>query len=60
MMHRSYDIQTHRTSGLGILEDYPWLLRPDAFYRVWLVRLERVESNLFVADLNYALSDPKE
>ena len=41
-------------------EAFEFRLRQDAFYRVWLVRLERVESNLFVADLNYALSDPKE
>ena len=59
-MHRSYDIQTHRTSGLGILEDYPWLLRPDAFYRVWLLGLERVEGNLFVVDMKYVKYYPHE
>ncbi|RPD55366.1 hypothetical protein L226DRAFT_468866 [Lentinus tigrinus ALCF2SS1-7] len=45
---------------LSQYHDYPWRLRPDAFYRVWLVGLERVENNVFVADLKYVKDYPNE
>ncbi|EJF57986.1 hypothetical protein DICSQDRAFT_173353 [Dichomitus squalens LYAD-421 SS1] len=53
-------VEQQRTSRLSHYEVFEFRLRQDAFYRVWLVRLERVESNLFIADLNYAVSDPDE
>lgn len=45
---------------LSSLPDYPWLLRPDAFYKVWLLGIERVENNVFVADLRYIKKYPNE
>ncbi|KAI0823779.1 hypothetical protein BC628DRAFT_478393 [Trametes gibbosa] len=43
---------------LSAIADYAWLLKPDAFYRVWLVGLERVESNVFAVDLKYVKDHP--
>ncbi|KAH9923752.1 uncharacterized protein BXZ73DRAFT_50887 [Epithele typhae] len=40
--------------------DSPWVLRPDAFYRVWLHGLERVENSVFVAHLRYIKRYPNE
>ena len=57
---RSRPHQQHRSSELAGYENYPWLLRRDAFYRVWLLGLERIENNLFVADLKYAKYYPNE
>ncbi|KAM5531289.1 hypothetical protein V8D89_015044 [Ganoderma adspersum] len=47
-----------KTAALSQEETFEWRLRPDALYRTWLVGLERVETNLFVAYLRYALNDP--
>ncbi|KAI0737402.1 hypothetical protein C8Q80DRAFT_320933 [Daedaleopsis nitida] len=52
-------VEKHRTS-LATYRDYPWSLRLDAFYRVWLLGLERVENNVFVADLKYVKYYPNE
>ncbi|KAH9857409.1 hypothetical protein C2E23DRAFT_881029 [Lenzites betulinus] len=49
--------QKHRMP-LAALANYPWLLKPDAFYRVWLVGLERVESNVFAVDMTYVKDHP--
>ena len=51
--------QKHR-SRFRSYGDYPWSLRPDAFYKVWLLGLERVENNVFVADLKYVKDYPNE
>ncbi|EIW61075.1 uncharacterized protein TRAVEDRAFT_46299 [Trametes versicolor FP-101664 SS1] len=40
------------------LADYDWLLRPDALHRVWLVELERVENDVYAADLRYVKDYP--
>ncbi|KAI0697090.1 hypothetical protein C8T65DRAFT_582897 [Cerioporus squamosus] len=45
---------------LSAYRDYPWRLRSDVFYRVWLLGLERVENNVFVADLKYIKDYPNE
>ncbi|KAI0354752.1 hypothetical protein OH77DRAFT_1404775 [Trametes cingulata] len=44
--------------ALGALPDYAWYLRPDAFYKVWLVGLERTENNVFSADIRYVRDFP--
>ncbi|KAI8974162.1 hypothetical protein BD414DRAFT_424584 [Trametes punicea] len=43
---------------LATLPDYTWLLRPDAFHRVWVLGLERTENNVFEADLRYVKDYP--
>ncbi|KAI0713895.1 hypothetical protein C8Q76DRAFT_621083 [Earliella scabrosa] len=52
-------VEKHR-SRFRSYGDYPWSLRPDAFYKVWLLGLERVENNVFVADLKYVKDYPNE
>lgn len=49
--------QKNRVKLVG-LADYDWLLRPDALHRVWLVELERVENDVFAADLKYVKDYP--
>ncbi|KAI0370026.1 hypothetical protein BV20DRAFT_967012 [Pilatotrama ljubarskyi] len=44
--------------ALGALPDYAWYLRPDAFYKIWLVGLERTENNVFAADIRYVRDFP--
>lgn len=41
------------------LADYDWFLRPDALHRVWLVELERVENDVYAADLRYVKDYPE-
>ncbi|KAI0628907.1 hypothetical protein C8Q77DRAFT_1067503 [Trametes polyzona] len=50
--------EKHRVP-LSALPDYPWALRQDGFYRVWLVGLERTENNVFTADLKYVKDYPR-
>ncbi|PIL33304.1 hypothetical protein GSI_04754 [Ganoderma sinense ZZ0214-1] len=53
-----YGFLTQKATGLSQDPAFEWRVRPDALYRTWLTRLERVETNVFVADLRYALNDP--
>ncbi|OJT08538.1 hypothetical protein TRAPUB_544 [Trametes pubescens] len=50
--------ESYRTR-LVALADYSWLLRPDALHRVWLIGLERVENDVFAADLRYVKDYPE-
>ncbi|KAI9066896.1 hypothetical protein FKP32DRAFT_1621375 [Trametes sanguinea] len=43
---------------LTTMPDYAWLLRPDAFHRVWLFGIERTENNVFEAELRYVKDYP--
>ncbi|KAI1787720.1 hypothetical protein LXA43DRAFT_895818 [Ganoderma leucocontextum] len=51
-------VEQQKTGDLSRMHTSKWRLRPDALYRTWLVRLERVETKVFVADVRYALHDP--
>uniref|UniRef100_A0A5K1JTS9 Cell surface hydrophobicity-associated protein n=1 Tax=Ganoderma boninense TaxID=34458 RepID=A0A5K1JTS9_9APHY len=53
-----YGFLTQKTAELSREQTFEWRVRPDALYRTWLTRLERVETNVFIADLRYALNDP--
>ncbi|KAI0648566.1 hypothetical protein C8Q79DRAFT_906357 [Trametes meyenii] len=43
---------------LGSMSESEWVMRQDAFYRVWLTGLERTGNNIFTADLKYVKDYP--